>query len=181
MAAVGFLTGYGVSYRVLPERLIQPYMLRNRNVLLFGRPEYSPAARMLMETAPFVIEYNPGVRSWVVRNRSPKAGEPPFYEPRTDGKGGDLDVYGLLTVLPSETPIGSHQRTVIFSGLTTAGAKAAEEFFSTPEVLRDLQARFRQEGLRSWPSAWQLVLKTSVADPTLPMSFSYQAHRVIHE
>ena len=72
MSIVALLDAYRVSYRVLPERLIQPYMLQNRNVLLFGRAEYSPAVRLLLADAPFVIEYNPEVRSWGVRNRSPK-------------------------------------------------------------------------------------------------------------
>lgn len=181
MSVVALLDTYRVSYRVLPERLIQPYMLRNRNVLLFGRAEYSPAVRLLLGDAPFVIEYNPEVRSWGVRNRSPKDGEPAFFQPRMEAKTTE-EVYGLLTVLPSDAPAASSRRTVIFSGVTTAGAKAAEEFFATPDTLNGLKDRFRQDGLTQWPRAWQVVLKTRVADdPTLLMGFHYSAYRVLEK
>jgi hypothetical protein len=181
MSAVALLAAYRVSYRVLPERLIQPYMLRNRNVLLFGRAEYSDAVRLLLTDAPFAVEYNPEQRSWVVRNRSPKSGEPPFYKPRMEEKTSE-DVYGLLTVLPGEAPAANGRRIVIFSGVTTAGAKAAEEFFATPDTLNELKARFRRDGLMQWPRAWQLVLKTRVAaDATLPMGFRYEAYRVLEK
>lgn len=181
LALAGLLAGYRVSYRVLPERLIQPYMLRNRNLMLFGRAEYSQAVRLYSAGAPFVIEYNPEVRSWVVRNRTPKNGEPAFFQPRVDQNTTE-EVYGLLTVLPSDARVASGRRTVIFSGVTTAGAKAAEEFFATPETLSELKARFRRDGLTEWPRAWQVVLKTRVAaDATLLMDFSYAAYRVIEK
>ena len=181
-SAVATLAGYHTSYRVVPERLLQTYMLRNRNVLLFGRPEYSAAARLLLAGTPFVIEYDPEVRSWGVRNRSPRAGESAFYPSLADDRGNIVEVYGLLTVLASEASAGDQKRTVIFSGATTASTQAAEEFFTTPERLLDLQARFRKEGLQRWPQAWQMVLKTDVAnDTTLPMRFRYEAHRVIEK
>jgi hypothetical protein len=181
MSVVALLASYRVSYRVLPERLIQPYMLHNRNVLLFGRPEYSQAVRLLLADAPFVIEYNPEIRSWGVRNRSPKNGEPAFFQARTE-ENTTQEVYGLLTVLSSDAPAGGSRRTVIFSGVTTAGAKAAEEFFAAPETLNELKARFRRDGLSGWPRAWQVVLKTRVAaDATLLMDFSYAAYRVLEK
>lgn len=181
MSVVALLNSYRVSYRVLPERLIQSYMLRNRNVLLFGRAEYSPAARLLLADAPFVIEYNPEVRSWGVRNRSPKYAEPAFFQPRMEEKTTQ-EVYGLLTVLPSDASATGGRRTVIFSGVTTAGAKAAEEFFAAPDTLNELKDRFRRDGLTQWPRAWQVVLKTRVADdPTLLLGFHYAAYRVLEK
>jgi hypothetical protein len=176
MSAVATLTGYQVNFRVLPERLCKPYVLSDRNALLFGRPEYSAAAGLLMEKTPFGIEYNSEMRSWVVRNRSPKPGEPPVYE--AHGEAAGQEVYGLLTVIPSDISGSGDKRTAIFSGLTTAGTIAAQEFFSKSETLNELQARFRQDGLKRWPRAWQVVLKTRIASATLPMSFRYEAYRV---
>jgi len=181
-SAVAALAGYHSAYRVVPERLLQPYMLRNRNVLLFGRPEYSPAIRLLLKDTPFVVEYNSELRSWGVRNRTPKTGEPAFYASRANAAGLMSQVPGLLTVLPSEAPVGEAKRTVIFSGATTAGALGAEEFFSTPRSLENLGARFRKEGLPRWPQSWQLVLQTDVAnDSTLPLRSVYEAHRVLEK
>jgi hypothetical protein len=113
MSAVATLASYGVNFRVLPEWLCQPYVFRDRNVLLFGRPEYSAAARLLMEKTPFAIEYNSEMRSWVVRNRSPKPGEAPVYAEQGHAPG--QEVYGLLTVIPSEISGSDYKLTVIFS------------------------------------------------------------------
>jgi hypothetical protein len=178
MSAVSTLADYRVSSRVLPEWLCQPYLLRDRNVLLFGRPEYSATARLLLEKTPFGIEYNSEMRSWVVRNRSPKPGEPPVYQ----AQGDSPELYGLLTVIPSEIAGSDRKQTVIFSGLTTGGTMAAQEFFSKSESLNQLQARFRQDGLKRWPRGWQVVLAvkvtTKVYEGNLPMTFSYKTHRV---
>ena len=48
--------------------------------------------------------------------------------------------------------------------------------------MNELKDRFRQDGLSGWPRAWQVVLKTRVADDaTLLMDFSYAAYRVLEK
>jgi hypothetical protein len=132
MSAVATLAAYRVNFRVLPEWLCKPYVLRDRNVLLFGRPEYSAAARLLMEKTPFGIEYSSEMRSWVVRNRSPRAGEPPVYE--AQGEAAGQEVYGLLTVIPSEISGPDSRRTVIFSGLTTGYSGRSRVLFKVRDA-----------------------------------------------
>lgn len=174
--ATATLSRYEVSNTLVRERLLKPYVLRDRNVMLFGRAEYSEAIRIKMNGLPFQIEYSSERRTFLIANRRPKHGEPAFYEP---GAGGDndRDVYGLITVLPSDSAGETGKRTVVFSGLTSGGTQAAYEFFGSPESLADLKSRFQRDGMRSLPSSYQVVVKVNT-DQTLPLRFRYQNHRV---
>jgi hypothetical protein len=181
ISAVTTLTSYQVRCQTVLERLVKPYVLQGRNVLLFGRTEYSPTARLLLEKTPFAIEYEPKVLSWVVRNRSPRTGEPPFYQPGVK-EGEPQEAYGVLTVLPNDSQAGGRRRIVVFSGITAGGTTAAEKFFSSPENLAELQANFRRDGLTRWPRGWQAVLKAQLAqDANLIMSFGLETYRVLEK
>jgi hypothetical protein len=177
MSAVGELAGYGIHYRILPEHLLQPYLLVNRNVLLFGRSEYSETVRLLTKDLPFAIDFEPASRTWLVRNRLAKQGDG-FSEVR-----GDYNTQGLVTVIRNSTPGSPNKRTMIISGATTAGTLAAQEFLSTPDALRDLSGRFRRDGTRKWPTSWQLVVTADISknEFTVPMNYRYAAHRVLHD
>ncbi len=86
--------------------------------------------------------------------------------------------YGLITVLPSEGADEGQQRMVVISSLTSAGAQAAAEFFSSPQQLQVLQEKLQAEGHRAFPASWQVIIKTT-EDVILPLSYSYVAHRVM--
>jgi hypothetical protein len=89
-----------------------------------------------------------------------------------------IEVYGLITALPSEGANDSRQRTVIISGLNSAGTQAAAEFFASPQHLQELQTKLQAEGHSHFPRAWQALIKTT-SDATLPLTYSYVTHRVL--
>lgn len=82
-------------------------------------------------------------------------------------------------MLPSEEATGQHgTQIVIFSGITSAGPEAALEFFRSPDDLRVLKAKFRQEGFGTFPRAYQVVVRCGL-DHNLALTWEYAAHQVI--
>lgn len=163
-----------VNIELIPERVGQPFVLRGKNVVLFGRPEYSPAAALLLRKGQIDVRYDPESRSHQIFSQDSRQAQSWM---RLGIPGRD---YGLITVLPSEGPPDKDRRTVVISGVTAAGTLAAADFFSSPSLLLDLQARLRKEGVSGWPRAWQVVVK-SESDHSLPLSVAYETHRVLQK
>lgn len=173
MATLKTLTSAGLSAHILPEIVTTVPTLRRRNVLLFGAPEYSPAIAHFLEKCPLTVSYLSAVMS-----RKSATGETLHYAIKRDAQFRATEVYGLITVLPSESSTSEQQRTVIFSGVNSAGAQAAAEFFASPDHLLELQKRFKQEGYNQFPPAYQVVVKAE-PDNNLLLSFKYETHRLI--
>jgi len=171
ISAIRLLGRAGVSYEVLPERVVAPFALRNRNVILLGRPEYSRAATLLLEKGWFGVSYSRPANGAAVWYPNPTSSQPAFLE---DPK----QRYGLITVLPSDEAKETPRRTIVVSGANSAAAHAAAEFLTSPAHMQSLADRFRSEGLNSWPKAWQVVVSTN-ADQMLPLDVAYHAHRVL--
>lgn len=178
LVAVRTLEALGVSYEVLPERSTTVAAMRGRNVLLAGDPEVSPAIAKLLERTAFTIAYNPASQEREIRELQPGPGPQRVFTPAINDQGNYTELYGLITVIPSEGATPAVRKTVIFSGLYSAGAQAAAEFFSSANQLRDLAARFRKEGLRTFPKAYQVVVVCRT-DHTLLLSYAYKAHRIL--
>ena len=81
-------------------------------------------------------------------------------------------------MLPSEGTADAQQRTVVLSGLTSAGIQAAAEYFASPHHLLEFQNRLKAEGQSAIPSAYQIVIKAT-ANAWLPLSFQYETHRLL--
>jgi hypothetical protein len=178
LAVTNALAAAGVGFQLLPERVAPVTSMRGRNVVLFGSPRYSEAVARLMQSCAFQPGYDPALREVVIFNRQPRPGEPNSWTVRRDEQRRAVEVYGLITVLPSEGASDHSRRTVIISGLTSAGTQAAAEYFASPASLLDLQQRLRAEGSEQFPPAWQAVVK-STSDATLPLSYGYVTHRVL--
>lgn len=174
------LRSTGAQYQILPERSAPLASFRNRNVILFGDPINSYAAAQLLSRGRLTVFQDPATSRLVLRDRQKPASDPPVFT-RREGKPGDpAQVYGLLTVLPSDAPPGEERRTLIVSGVSQVGAQGAMEFFSSPERLLELKERFRQEGLPGFPRAYQLVVRCTAED-SLPLSCGYAAHYVLEK
>lgn len=172
MSVLHTLARAGASYQIVPERVGEPFILRDRNVILLGRPEYSRAAALLLEQAYYHMDFDGTLSDealWYVEPGSASR----RVMPKTKGY-----VHGLVTILRSEGASGHRRRTVVISGVNSAGSQAAAEYFASPESLRQLRTRLRREGHTSWPQAWQVVIRAH-EEKTLPLSFSYVVHRVL--
>jgi hypothetical protein len=88
--------------------------------------------------------------------------------------------YGLVTILPSQPDGEGGTRTLIFSGITSAGPQAALEFFRSPEGLAVLKAKLRREGLTKFPLAYQVIVRCGL-DHNLALNWEYEAHQVMKE
>lgn len=180
MAAVQTLTAANASFEIEPERVLHFYLLRNRNLIIFGKPEYSSFVARLLQRLNFNVSYDPALRDYVIVNREPRATEPKVFSSKQDGSDPEWEVFGLITVLPSEGSPDSKQRTLIFSGTDSAATAAAAEFFSSPKNLQEFKKHLQEDGYTEVPRAYQIVIKTNSV-VTLPLSSSYLAHRILQK
>jgi hypothetical protein len=173
MTVLKMLTAAGVNPQMFPEKVVSVPTLRKRNVVLFGAPEYSPAVAHFLEKCPLSVDYLSSIVS-----RDPGQLPAKQFATRRDEKNRVTEVYGLITVLPSESSVGHGHRTVIFSGVNSAGTQAAAEFFSSPEHLNELLSQLAETGHKSFPPAYQVVVRAKT-DESILVSFEYESHRVI--
>ncbi len=172
VSAITLLGRHRVAYEVLPERIVSPFTMRNRNVLLIGRPEYSQGVALLLQKAWFNIAYHRPASGMAIYSPGKMPDERNFIvsPPHT---------FGLISVIPQRSSDGGAFRTVIVSGINSAGSHAAAEFLSSPQHLATLAAHFKREGHAGWPASWQVVVR-SKADSLLPLDVQYHAHRVLN-
>jgi hypothetical protein len=173
MTVVRTMTSAGVIPQMFPEKVIAMPTLRRRNVILFGAPEYSPAITRFLEKCPLTVKYLDSIIS-----RSPGQAPTSLYSIKRDAKNRTTHVYGLITVLPSESSTDHGRRTVIFSGINSAGAQAAAELFSSPEHLVELRKHLNREGHNRFPPAYQVVVSAETDDSIL-LNFKYETHRLL--
>jgi len=177
VSATNTLRQFRGAYQILPERAAPLASLRGRNVILFGVPFTSEAANDLLSRTAWTVDYDSATGEIVIRENQPSSAKP--FVPARDQNRAYSEVYGLLTVLPSQggSP-ADPRRTVVISGITSVGSHGAMEFFASPEALRDLLSRFQKDGLAGFPRAYQVVVRCKTND-TLLLSTEYTAHRVL--
>ncbi len=173
MIALRLLTSAGITPQMYPEKVVAMPTLRRRNVVLFGAPEYSPAVSHFLEKCPLTVRYLSSIIG-----RDPGQSATTLYTSKRDAQNRLTHVYGLITVLPSDNSADRPRRTLIFSGVNSAGAQAAAEFFSSPENLIELRKRLNGEGHRQFPPAYQVVVSAETDDNIL-LNFKYETHRLI--
>ncbi|HZF41206.1 MAG TPA: hypothetical protein VE715_20455 [Blastocatellia bacterium] len=173
MSVLKTLASAGIIPQMLPEKVVAKSTLRQRNVVLFGAPGYSPAITHFLEKCPLTVIYLDSIIS-----QGPGQTAAPLYSLKRDAQNRLAQVYGLITVLPSESSTDHRHRTVIFSGINSAGAQAAAEFFSAPENLTELRKRLNSEGHNHFPTAYQVVVSAETDDNIL-LNFKYETHRLL--
>ncbi len=173
MTVLRTMTSAGVAPQMYPEKVVTMPTLRRRNVILFGAPQYSPAITHFLEKCPLTVKYLSSIIS-----HGPGQAATPIYSIKRDAKNRAVQVYGLITVLPSESSTDHGRRTLIFSGINSAGAQAAAEFFSSPENLIELRKHLSKEGHNKFPPAYQVVVSAQTDDSIL-LNFKYETHRLL--
>ena len=178
MAAVRTLERMGAEFQMVAERSISLPALRDRNLLLLANPEYSFAARALLDRAFWTIAYDPATRERVVRPSGVSGSGDRVYSPTRRTDGILQEVFGLLTVLPSEGSAADSSKTVLVSCTNAAGCQAALEFFSSPASMRGLLERFRREHHDGFPAAYQIVIRCRV-HLSQAISGAYENHVIL--
>jgi len=173
LTAVGVLSAAKVPYQILPERVSSLFALRERNAIVLARPEFSPAAGLLLAETTFTIRYSNEAHAYVIfrQDRSRTQSETYADQP-------DIARFGLVSVLPSPGATDGGRRIILFSGLHSAGLQAGAEFFSSPDKLRAFRELLRKQGYSSWPKSYQIVVKTRT-EVNLPLTVEYVSHCVL--
>jgi hypothetical protein len=167
------LNAADISPHMFPEIVTTMPTLRLRNVILFGAPAYSPTVAHFLEKCPLQVNYLDAIVG-PATEQLPAA----RYALKRDQQQRLTQVYGLITVLPGESSVNHQSRILIFSGVNSAGAQAAAEFFSSPEHLLELKNELKKAGFDTFPPAYQVVVSAETDDSIL-LSFSYETFRII--
>jgi hypothetical protein len=167
------LNAAGVSPQLFPEMVTTMPTLRRRNVILFGAPAYSPAVARYLEKCPLRVNYLDAIVS-SAKEQSPASS----YALKRDQRQRLTEVFGLITVLPGESAANQQTRILIFSGVNSAGAQAAAEFFSSPEHLLELKKELKKAGHDTFPTAYQVVVRAATDDSIL-LNFRFESCCVI--
>lgn len=176
VSTVNTLRSLGSSYQVLPERVATLSSLRDRNAILVGAPVDSEAISRTREHTPLIVDYEPSVKEFVIRDRE----NGKMIVPRKDADGELMDVYGLVTVLNTRDSDKGRLGMVIFSGITSAGTHGSAEFFASPRALRNLRGIFAREGVNGFPAAYQVVVKCTFSNMLL-LAYEYHSHRIMQK
>lgn len=176
-ACTNTLGKFRSSYQVLPERSAPLAALPRRNVIHFGSPEYSNNMTALLERTPFTLQFDPGSRNFAVAERGLPNAKPAVYLPRFSAGHGMVELFGLITVMPSSNAPEGRFRTVVFSGTNSVGSQAAAEFFSSASHLQKLKDRLAAQGQRGFPPAYQVVVRCQ-ADNYQLVSYGFETLRI---
>lgn len=172
LTAFKILNAAGVSPQIVPEITITMPMLRRRNVILFGAPDYSSAVARFQENCPLRVNYLDAIVGTAAGQSVAR------YALKLGQQQRLTQVFGLITVLPGESSADQQTRIVIFSGVNSAGAQAAAEFFSSPEHLLELKEELKKAGHDTFPPAYQVVVRAETEDSIL-LNFRYETYRII--
>ena len=174
---LGVLRSLGVTPRVLPETNLPLAALGRKSAVLIGSPWYSRSVATLLERAPWTTALDPETKEIGLFGRGPQAGRK--FLPRHEPTGEYAEVFGLVTVLPSDEHSRDGGAFVIFSGLTSVGTHGAAAFFTSPANIKDLMVRLKREGYAGLPSSYQVVVRCRASEDSQLLRYSYEAHQVI--
>lgn len=171
LTAYKMLSAVNATPRLFPERVLSIPALRQRNVVLLGSGEYSPAIAHFMEKCPLSANFLTSIAP---------TGQPEnsLYRVKRDQNNRLIQVFGLITVLPSDSAVNQQHRTLIFSGVNSAGTQAAAEFFTSPENLNILKQQLAKDGHQTFPPAYQVVVRVETDDNIL-LNYHYETYRLI--
>jgi hypothetical protein len=176
-ACTNLMGRFRSNYQVLLERSAPLASLPRRNVIHFGSPEYSNNMTALLEKTPFTLRFDPGSRSFAVVERSGPRSRQQTFLPKFSKGHGMVELYGLITVMPSANSPDGKFRTVVFSGTNSVGSQAAAEYFSSPSHLQKLKDHFVGKGSQGFPPAYQVVVRCQ-ADNYQLVSYEFESARV---
>jgi hypothetical protein len=169
VTACRFLSRRGVEVELLPESAIRPAALKERNVVLIGRGDYSSVVEVLQPGDGYFVRYDSAKNEvGVVDSR----GGHGFFRER-DG----VVNYGLVTVCTPHSAQRDANRYIIVSGINSDGSQAGVEFLQSPDKMADLKKRLNAGGYKDWPASFQVVVRTISSD-SYTMQAQYAAHRV---
>ena len=162
--------------RILPETTSPLSALRGKSTVLFGSSWYSRSASTLLEKTPWTLRWDEATRQVVLVKQGTDGRK---FQPRRGPRGEYQEVFGLVSVLPNQHSNDGDRTIVVFSGLTSVGTHGAAAFFTSGADLMALADRFRAEGLRGWPRAFQVVVRCRSSEDAQLLSYAYETHDVL--
>ena len=170
-------SAFGGSYQILPESEAPVAALRGRNSILIGSGTNSEAATILLRNLPWTIDFTPNDMFAVIDQRKP-SGRNEIFVAQPTGSPVPGVQYGLLTVITGTGANGKLIRTVVISGMGSAGVQSAVEFLCSPAHMREMKERFRAAGISGFPSVYQVIVRCRTAG-LRPLSYEYVNHVVV--
>ena len=165
------------QFRILPETSSPLTAMLRRSAVLFGSPWYSRSAAVLLEKTPWTTRWDEATRQVGLFGQGPREGK--RFVPQRGPRGEYQEVFGLVTVLQNDTtPDGAHS-VVVLSGLTSAGIHGAAAFFTSGTDLKNLEERFRRDGVKRWPKSYQVIVRCRASNDSQLLSYAYETHDML--
>jgi hypothetical protein len=123
------------------SREFTPDEVKQNSVILIGSRKSNPWVELFESQLNFAFEYSGSQTRPVIRNRSPKPGEQPFYSEERDTTQG----YSIVAFLPDLSHNGS---ALILAGSDSRATDAAGEFVTSNAPLENFR---RQIGRDQFP------------------------------
>lgn len=147
--------------------------IKRNNVVLVGGKKAVPWDDLFDDELNFLTDYDDVHAHGFVRNRHPKAGEQPIYNPTP--VPGSLVAYSVIAYLPNPSGTGN---AIILAGTDSDATDAAAEFLTSEEQMERLRGLFHSDRF----PYFEALLKTSRLSGT---SFNaeilaYRTHPELH-
>ena len=112
--------------------------LKEGNAILIGGVNADPWVQLFDQKLNFALEFVPEERNFIIRNRSPRSGEPSsfVYGPENWSQVS----YGLIALRPNLTGTGS---VLIIEGVAAAGLQGAAEYLMSEAEMVSLLPQIR--------------------------------------
>lgn len=164
-----FLAFAGVQSELLPEATLRSEVaIRDRNLIVLGRPEFSPMSkRYLDRTGGYTVGYLADRQNYAIFRNSDPSDVFINVPPPTERS------YGVITIAWDGV-----RRVVTFGGITSDGAAAGVEYLTNRDAIGKLWDRLHGEGYKEWPATFQIVIRNSSSDG-YPVAVEYEKHLVL--
>lgn len=164
-----FLSASDASSELLPEATVNSEVaIRDRPIIVFGRPEFSPLANRYLTAAN---GYQVGYLSSIRKHAIWSIADPSKYF--LNAESVNQVNLGLVTIFRSNQP-----PVMVLNGITSDGSLGGIEYLTNPASVADLRERFRKEGYADWPSIFQVIVETT-SSGGYPIRVAHQAHLVL--
>ena len=134
VVAAQTISAAGGMVETLPENILLPAALQNRNLVVIGSPNYSVYAARVLRNTPLMIREDSGRGEEVIAERVAGAQQPAVFVPHRDANGDLVVCYGLITVFSNVNASGASRTIICFRRDGSGGPKLPCCSFRMPRV-----------------------------------------------
>lgn len=149
---------YWNKVTVESARNAQLQEFKNGNIILLGSVRSTPWVHLFDPMLTFQVEYDAASQTTLVRDRSPRAGEPAVYRSAKPGRSGEA--YSLLALVPNLRRTGN---VLIIGGTIAESTEATGEYITNGNTAAGFLAGLMQRAHGRLPY-FEALLKVEIVE-----------------